>query len=134
MGDAVEPGPMQAGLPMQSDAGAFASFKPRTLTTSPMSTNATSGTAGAHYAEIDGLFYMPVGLHLVPRSPDLTMILQLRTLYNSLYSRSHKAARRFHSRSRQIASTVGQLKAKGKIFDPQFVTPPVDFGRRGYAT
>eukprot|EP00965_Chrysotila_dentata_P246094 6206952-Pleurochrysis_carterae.AAC.1 len=76
--DAVEPEPMQADLPLQSDPGASASFKD---IANIADVNKRNEWYRSHYAEIDGLFAMPAGLHLVPRSPNLTRIMQLCTLY-----------------------------------------------------
>eukprot|EP00965_Chrysotila_dentata_P159905 5281826-Pleurochrysis_carterae.AAC.1 len=76
MGDAVEPEPMQADLPMlqQSDPGAPASFK---NIANIADVNKRNDWYRAHYTEIAGLFEMQAGLRLVPRPTDLTMILQL---------------------------------------------------------
>eukprot|EP00965_Chrysotila_dentata_P042552 1411336-Pleurochrysis_carterae.AAC.1 len=78
MGNAVEREQMQAELPMQSDPGAPAAFKD---IANIADVNERNEGYRAHHAEIEGLFNMPAGLCLVPRPPDLTMILQLRTLY-----------------------------------------------------
>eukprot|EP00965_Chrysotila_dentata_P150644 4976798-Pleurochrysis_carterae.AAC.1 len=73
MGDAVEPEPMQADLPMQSDPGAPEFFED---IANIADVNEGNEWYRAHYAEIDGLFDMPAGPRLVPRPPNLTMILQ----------------------------------------------------------
>eukprot|EP00965_Chrysotila_dentata_P254625 6211942-Pleurochrysis_carterae.AAC.1 len=78
MGDAIEPEPMQADLPMLSDPGAPASFKD---IANISEVNERYEWYRAYYAEIVGLFDVPAGLRLVSRPRDLTMILQLRTLY-----------------------------------------------------
>eukprot|EP00965_Chrysotila_dentata_P087916 2902818-Pleurochrysis_carterae.AAC.2 len=59
MGDAVEPEPMQADLPMQSDLGTPASFKD---ITNIADVNERKEWYRAHYAEVDQLFDMPAGL------------------------------------------------------------------------
>eukprot|EP00965_Chrysotila_dentata_P215204 6188630-Pleurochrysis_carterae.AAC.1 len=59
---------------MQCDPGAPASFNIADV-------NERNEWYRAHYAEVHGLFDMPAGLRLAPRPPDLTMILQLGTLY-----------------------------------------------------
>eukprot|EP00965_Chrysotila_dentata_P245863 6206816-Pleurochrysis_carterae.AAC.1 len=53
MGDAVEPEPMQADLPMQSDPGTPASFKD---IASIADVNERNKWHRAHYADIDGLY------------------------------------------------------------------------------
>eukprot|EP00965_Chrysotila_dentata_P226629 6195524-Pleurochrysis_carterae.AAC.5 len=75
----IEPEPMQADLPMQSDPGALASFNDIANIADVNERN--EWYRAHHYAEIDGLFSIPAGLLLVPRPPHLTMILQLGTLY-----------------------------------------------------
>eukprot|EP00965_Chrysotila_dentata_P196620 6177697-Pleurochrysis_carterae.AAC.3 len=75
MGDAVEPKPMQADLmPMQSDPGAPASFKD---IANIADVNERDEWYRTHCAETDGLFDIHAGLRLVPRPPDVNMILQL---------------------------------------------------------
>eukprot|EP00965_Chrysotila_dentata_P260066 6213770-Pleurochrysis_carterae.AAC.3 len=61
MGDAVEPQPMQADLPMQSDSGAPAFSKDIANIADVSERNEWYR---AHYAEIGGLFDMPAGLRL----------------------------------------------------------------------
>eukprot|EP00965_Chrysotila_dentata_P077033 2543647-Pleurochrysis_carterae.AAC.1 len=64
---------------MQSDPGAPASFKD---IANIADVNERNKWYRVNYAEIDRVLDMPAGLRLVPRPPDLNMILQLRTLYN----------------------------------------------------